>query len=187
MRSLLPTLAAELSTDERTLRRAVRRGAVRCRRDGPRQLALGDGERSYLRTHWSTLSSLTKTLRTESNVRLAVLYGSVARGDDGPTSDIDLLVDLRKGTGHAALGLADRLERRLGRSVDVARLPLVRDASPLLLLQALDEGRVLVDRDDGWTALRTERDAIETAAALAGEDEAYAAGSALEELLDAQT
>jgi predicted nucleotidyltransferase len=133
------------------------------------------------------LSDLTRALRTEPNVRLAVLYGSVARGDDGPRSDIDLLVDLRAGTGHAALGLADRLERRLGRSLDVARLPLVRDASPLLLLQALDEGRVLIDRDDRWTALRTEREAIEASAAQAGEDEAYAAGSALREILDTET
>ena len=184
MRSLLPALAAELCADERTLRRAVSRGAVRCRRDGPRRLTLADGERLYLRIHWPLLSDLSGALRTESNVRLAVLYGSVARGDDRPGSDIDVLVELREDTGRAALGLADRLERALGHAVDVARLPLVREAAPLLLLQALDEGRVLVDRDDRWMALRAEREAIEFVAARADEDEAQAAADAVEAILE---
>jgi hypothetical protein len=52
------------------------------------------------------------------NVRV---FGSVARGDAGPTSDVDLLVELDAGRGlldHAALMLD--LEALLGRKVDVA-------------------------------------------------------------------
>ena len=50
-----------------------------------------------------------------------------------------------------------RLERTLGRDVDVARLNRVKDSASLLLLQALDEGRVVLDRDVQWEQLRTQR------------------------------
>jgi uncharacterized protein len=47
-----------------------------------------------------------------SHVRV---FGSVARGDDRPGSDVDLLVDLPPGLGLLGLGrLADALERALG-------------------------------------------------------------------------
>ena len=45
---------------------------------------------------WSLLSALRRALRTEPNVRLAVVYGSFARGDDVSDSDLDLLVSLRE-------------------------------------------------------------------------------------------
>ena len=49
------------------------------------------------------------------------LIGSVARGEAGPNSDVDLLVTWREGTSlldHAALML--ELESLLGRKVDIA-------------------------------------------------------------------
>lgn len=52
------------------------------------------------------------------NVRI---FGSVARGDETPKSDVDFLIDMEPGRGllaHAAL-LLD-LEKLLGRHVDVA-------------------------------------------------------------------
>ena len=72
------------------------------------------------------------------NVRV---FGSVARGDAGPESDIDFLVELEPGRSlldHAAL-LLD-LEQLLGRKVDVAterglkeriRVRVLREAAPL--------------------------------------------------------
>lgn len=52
-----------------------------------------------------------------TNVRL---FGSVARGDDGPGSDIDLLVDLRHDIGMFGLGrMRTEAERILGSSVDI--------------------------------------------------------------------
>lgn len=51
------------------------------------------------------------------NVRV---FGSVARGDDGPHSDIDFLVDLDAGVGLIKLaGLERELSTLLGRPVDV--------------------------------------------------------------------
>ena len=72
------------------------------------------------------------------NVRV---FGSVARGEAGPESDVDFLVELEPGRSlldHAAL-LLD-LEKLLGRKVDVAterslkeriRVRVLREAVPL--------------------------------------------------------
>lgn len=171
MHSTLPALAEDLGADERTLRRAARRGTVRCRRPGPRQLELAAGELDYLRSHWELLHQLARALRTERNVGLAVLFGSAARGDDRRDSDIDLLVDLRVPASGAASALADRLERTLGRPVDVAQLERVEEHAPLLLLYALDEGRVLVDRSDAWPRLLARRGEVGRAARRAEQAE----------------
>jgi predicted nucleotidyltransferase len=153
-------LARELEVDGRTLRRAVADGTVRCERQSARRRLISDDERLYAAAHWSLLSMLRRALRTEPNVRLAVLYGSLARGDDRPDSDVDLLVSLREDRADAGVKLAVRVERAVGRSVDVARLNRVEDTAPLLLLQAMDEGRVLLDRDREWSELMTGRSEI---------------------------
>ena len=64
-------------------------------------------------------SRLLRTLGTlgATDVRL---FGSVARGDDGPDSDIDLLVDIAPDIGLFALGrMRSEAERILGSSVDI--------------------------------------------------------------------
>jgi uncharacterized protein len=64
-------------------------------------------------------SRLLRTLHSSgaTNVRL---FGSVARGDDGPESDIDLLVDIAPDVGLFALGrMRSEAERILGSSVDI--------------------------------------------------------------------
>jgi len=181
--SALPAIAMELGADERTLRRATARGAVRARRPGARQLELPAGELDYLRAHWSLLHKLTATLRTEPNVALAALYGSAARGDEHSHSDVDLLVAFRNDTPAAAAALARRLERGLERPVDVARLSRVCDAAPLLFLQALDEGRVLVDRDRAWPQMLGARRATARAAARQLASDRRAAARSLDRLL----
>ncbi len=58
------------------------------------------------------------------------LFGSVARGDAGEDSDLDLLVDLAPGSGNELLrvsGLAEELSGLLGVRVDVVAAPLLRD------------------------------------------------------------
>ena len=107
--------------------------------------------------HWPLLANLRQALRTERNVRLAVVYGSVARGEDTPGSDLDVLVSLAEDRPDAAVKLAVRLEGALGRRVDVARLGRVRETAPLLLLRAVDEGRAVLDRDGEWAPLRERR------------------------------
>ncbi len=57
------------------------------------------------------------------------LFGSVARGDATPESDIDLVVDLMPGGGNVLLrvaGIAEELRELLGTHVDVVTAPLLR-------------------------------------------------------------
>ncbi len=58
------------------------------------------------------------------------LFGSVARGDATPGSDIDLLVDLLPGKGNELLrvaGIAEELSQLLQARVDVVAASLLRD------------------------------------------------------------
>jgi uncharacterized protein len=59
-------------------------------------------------------------LRDKYGIRRMALYGSFARGTAGRRSDVDILVDLSRPLGFEFVGLADHLERTLGRRVDVA-------------------------------------------------------------------
>jgi predicted nucleotidyltransferase len=179
---LLQELAIDLGAEERTLRRAVSQGTFRARRTGPRRLRLVSGEREYLRGHWQILSELRRALRTERGVRLAVLYGSVARGDEDDGSDLDLLVSFAEDRPMAEFGLATRLERVAARRIDIADLGRVEAQAPLLLDRILDEGRVLVDRDGHWPRLRQLRRAIRARAHRAHRRQMSAAARALEEL-----
>jgi len=73
-----------------------------------------------------------------SNVRI---FGSVARGDETPLSDIDFLVDLEKGCTIFDLGGANvKLQELLGRKVDIVtekglhwylREKIIKEARPL--------------------------------------------------------
>lgn len=180
----LTEAARTLGADERTLRRAVALGAVRYHEESPRRRSLERREVAYLSEHWPLLSGLRAALRTEPNVRLAVVYGSAARGDDTPESDVDLLVSLQKDAPDAAVRLAVRLESALGREVDVARLNRVSRTAPLLLLQALDEGRVVIDRDHEWSLLQARRSAVARRAKRARAARRQRAAAAVRELAE---
>lgn len=157
-------LAGALGAPERTVRRAVATGSIRSRRLSQRRLRLAEGELAYLRRNWGLLTELRSALRTEQHVRVAILAGSMARGDDHGLSDIDLVVGLDSDQALDRLKLAMRLREKLGREVDVANLEQVLD-DPLSLLQVLDEGRVIVDRVDLWQELNGRRAAIRKRAA----------------------
>ncbi len=56
----------------------------------------------------------------EAGVKSLKLFGSVARGESGPDSDIDILVEFSKPIGLLAfVGLKHRLTVLLGRPVDL--------------------------------------------------------------------
>ena len=160
MSAMLQQLADDLRTSERTLRRAWARGMVRGRRVSPYRLELPVQERVYLRRHWPTLSSLQAALRTEPNVAMAVVFGSVARGDDDAESDVDLLVALREPGVRARVALADRLRRRTGFALEVVALDDAK-RHPALLAEILRDGRVLVDRERLWSKLEAQSGQID--------------------------
>ena len=72
------------------------------------------------------------------NVRV---FGSVARGDDRPESDIDLLIDVEGGRSLLdVIGLEQELGQLLGRRVEVLT---VGGLSPYLQQRILDEAASL--------------------------------------------
>jgi predicted nucleotidyltransferase len=174
--TVLHEVAEEIGAHERTLRRALAHGLLRGRRPSARTVQLAPGEATYLRRHWALLTSLREALRRDSNVRLAVLIGSAARGSLGERSDIDLLVELLDPSWRAQDRMRERLGRAVGRPVDLITVEAAgRDA--LLLDSVLRDGRVLADRDGRWPSLVAERPrAARAAARAAGElrDELHA-------------
>jgi hypothetical protein len=105
----LRRVASELSIPERTLRRAAADGLVRGQRVSPRRFRISFREEAYLRSHWELLRALRGALRTEPNVRLALLFGSTATGRRVLVDRDDLWAGLRK---------AAQRWRRLARSVE---------------------------------------------------------------------
>jgi len=148
-----------VGVSERTLRRAWSLGTIRGERPTPHTLRLPIEERLYIRRHWPTLSRLRQSLRTEPAVSLAVVFGSVARGDDIPGSDVDLLVALRSDDLRSRVMLADRLCRRTGLNVQTVSLTDAL-AHSSLMVEILRDGRVLVDRDERWPQLRSESQCV---------------------------
>jgi predicted nucleotidyltransferase len=95
------------------------------------------------------LRALRAALRTERNVRLAVLFGSAATGSDEETSDVDILVGVRDPDMRRLAGMSERLSGALSREVQLVRLSDAMDSSALMS-DVLEQGRVLVDRDGTW-------------------------------------
>jgi predicted nucleotidyltransferase len=175
-------LAQRVAADERTLRRAVDQGVVRCERVSPRRLRVASDEERYLRENWPLLESLRAALRTEPNVRFAALFGSRARGEQNSDSDLDVLVDLRDGSWERRHRLNTRLERALGNPVELVLLDRIRSSNPSLLAEALRDGRVLVDRADVWPGLKRSEPSVRRAAREQDVREHRAAQEAIAEL-----
>ena len=69
----------------------------------------------------------------EYGIRKAYLFGSYARGEATPASDVDVAVECERPLGFARGALFNALEQRLGRDVDIvfnidSLYPFVRDS-----------------------------------------------------------
>lgn len=88
--------------------------------------ARAKGLRAMLKLHSKDVLSVLRRY-SASNPRV---FGSVARGDSGPDSDIDILVDLDPGGGNLLMrvaGMSEELSELLGARVDVVCDELLRD------------------------------------------------------------
>ncbi len=99
----------------------------------------------------TSIETLRRVLEQTPSVRLAVLFGSAARGTVGSDSDIDIGVSLERGADFSpTLGVA--LERAAGRRVDLVWLDT---APPLLRFEVARDGLVLVERaPHDWVEFR---------------------------------
>ena len=153
MSRVLQAIADDVGASERTLRRALNEGLLRGDRPSTHKLAVPLSERRYIASHWTVLSRLRALLRTEPSVECAVLFGSVARGDDSANSDVDLLVWMREPSPGLRRAVSRRLSDGLGRHVQIVDFEDARRDSSLLE-SVLRDGRALVDRGGRWPALR---------------------------------
>lgn len=118
------------------------------------------------------LAALAHACRTVGEPRLVLLFGSVARGKEGPQSDVDIAIDLGRAlTVEDRLTLIDALGAATGRPIDLidlrtAGVPLtgeilkngVRLAGDLAAYSALI-ARHLTDVEDFMPAYRRLMDA----------------------------
>lgn len=79
-------------------------------------------------------------LEARYSVRSLAVFGSFARGEAGPKSDVDLLVEFERPVGlFAFLGLKEELEALLQRPVDlVVREALKAQLREQILTEAVD-------------------------------------------------
>lgn len=66
-----------------------------------------------------TLAQLKPELMARFHVRSIGLFGSVVRDDFSPSSDVDIIVDFSQPIGIEFVDMADFLEKKLNRNVDV--------------------------------------------------------------------
>jgi predicted nucleotidyltransferase len=67
------------------------------------------------------------------------LFGSAARGDDGPDSDIDLLVDFDQGSSlFDLMHMARELQALFGRAVDVVSAGGLKGRDRAILAESVD-------------------------------------------------
>ena len=101
----------------------------------------------------AAVDSVRNVLETIPGVRLAVLFGSTARGRATRASDIDIGVSMLPGmTVPPSVQVA--VERATGRQVGVTHLD---DAPPLLRFEIGRDGIVLIEREpDAWARFRAQ-------------------------------
>jgi predicted nucleotidyltransferase len=100
------------------------------------------GARGSLREELLRKKGMIAALARAHCVRSVRLFGSVARGEDGPDSDVDLLVEIEPGRSLLDLiGLENDLSEALGRKVDAVT---VAGAKPRVLRTALRDAVPLV-------------------------------------------
>lgn len=72
------------------------------------------------------LTAMRRELSDRFTVKRIGVFGSCARGDDGPRSDVDIIVDLAEPTFDHFMDLKFRLEDVLNRPVDLVMADTIK-------------------------------------------------------------
>jgi len=116
-------------------------------------------------TRQRVIETLRAASSNEPGIELLVLFGSVARGEDHPASDVDLLLDGPSARDVDALTrLRGSLSEDLGRSIGLLTLSEGMHVAPVLA-GALRDGIVVTDRCDRWASVLEMRGEVEQTAA----------------------
>lgn len=98
-----------------------------------------------------THAELREILKTHSGLRQAIVFGSVAAGNAGPDSDLDIAVEADRALRPAdKTRLIEALAAATGRPVDLIDL---RNAGGPLLGQILSRGHRILGSDADYAAL----------------------------------
>lgn len=96
-------------------------------------------------------SLIIPVLARHPDIRLAVLFGSLATGEERPESDLDLAIDAGKPLGvEARITLIDELAEATGRPVDLVDLSSIGEP---LLGQVVVHGKRLMGDDVAYAGL----------------------------------
>lgn len=98
------------------------------------------------------LDELRRALERYPEIRVAAVFGSVARGDVRASSDVDLALLLSPGTLDMPQTIEADLARATGREVDFVYLDT---APPLLRFEIARDGVLLRGDHDDWVDFRT--------------------------------
>ena len=105
--------------------------------------------------------AIRDVLQSDDRIAFALIFGSVARGQATPLSDLDVAIGLRAGVSFDAsdIGLlVSRLEAASGRDVD---LVILNEAPPGLAYRVFRDGRVIVEADRAARVARQARAIVE--------------------------
>ncbi len=88
------------------------------------------------------LTNHQEELRQRFGVRVVGVFGSYARGEAGPVSDVDLLLELERPIGWEIVDVKEHLEALLGLRVDIVTRGALRKKP--LLRKSIEEDLVRV-------------------------------------------
>ncbi|HOW51022.1 MAG TPA: nucleotidyltransferase domain-containing protein [bacterium] len=111
-------------------------------------------------TETEMTAAITACLEARPDVRLAILFGSAARGKLHKRSDIDIAVALDDNTPEKREALREELAALTHREVDLLDLPGLHG---FILKEVLTQGTVVVKRDSPLYELLIKRMLIEEA------------------------
>src|SRR5205085_9553351 len=101
--------------------------------------------------------ALREVLQGDERIAFALIFGSTARGQATPFSDVDVAIGLRAGASFDAgdIGaLVSHLEAAAGRDVD---LVILNEAPPALAYRVFRDGRVIMEADRAARVARQAR------------------------------
>jgi predicted nucleotidyltransferase len=105
--------------------------------------------------------AIREVLQSDDRIAFALIFGSTARGQTTPFSDVDVAIGLRAGVSFSATDIGElvsRLESAVRREVDVV---ILNEAPPGLAYRVFRDGRLIFEADRAARVARQARAIME--------------------------